>query len=818
MKLLSAASADAEYDLIRSFGIASQLGFEPETAVVQASDGWLYGTTVNGGVFLRGTVFRAATDGSAFQVIHHFSGGEGGADARGTIIEASDGAMYGTTTHGGKADQGTVFRLNRDGSDFRILHHFSAEANDGRRPYAGVIEGSDGLLYGTTVGGGSNGSGTVFVVAKDGTTYSRLRSLGAVRGDAAGPESSLIEGLDGWLYGTSFSGGTSDKGAVFKISKDGSSYFVLHNFLGSPSDGERPMAKLLEGPDGRLYGTTSKGGPFRAGTVFTLTKDGTHYALILTAAGRQLEAGLASSVDGFFYGTAAESDPGTFGSLFRVRADGSGFQQIYSFPNLLTGALPAAELAAGSDGFLYGTTRRGGGPGFGVLFKIQPNNSSSYQVLKEFSLDGGGCRFPQDGVIEATDGRFYGVTREGGRANLGTLFRVDRDGSGLAVLHHFGIPESDGVNPLSALVEGPDGRLYGVTPDGGILDRRGTFFRINTEGGGYEILWRFARSGTSANGPSATLIKARDGYLYGATPHGQPLGAGSIFRFSIADNRLEVLYTHPPSPLSSAHLWGDLIEGSNGYLYGTINEDPLAGTANVFRVGKNGTGFEKLPFLKGPSGQAVLIKPGLMEGSDGKLYAIGGWRESAIVSFAMDGSALKILHTFSERDGTVAPMGGLIETPGGFLYGRTFRKSILDREPNGTVFRIRRDATGFKVVKTFGLKPGDGKGTPSRLFLSTDGSLYGTTTAGGDAGDNGVLFRIRSAPERPSLALQPSGRTGLALYIRGLPMLSVRIQQADSISGPWTDMGLWTLDNNGVAEAPLSNLAGSSHFYRAMIQ
>src|SRR5439155_815833 len=178
----------------------------------------------------------------------------------------------------------TVFKVNKDGSGFVSLHRFSSYAGQGENPPNGLVLGSDGVLYGTVQAGGTHSYGFIFKLNRDGSNYALLRSLiGPSGGDAQNPGSALVEGSDGALYGATVDNGFgSDPGPMaFKINKDGRGYTIMHNF--SSYDGDGPMAKLLEGTDGALYGTTSGGGysyPNNVGTVFRLNKDGSGFSIL----------------------------------------------------------------------------------------------------------------------------------------------------------------------------------------------------------------------------------------------------------------------------------------------------------------------------------------------------------------------------------------------------------------------------------------------------------------------------------------------------------------------------------------------------------
>jgi uncharacterized repeat protein (TIGR03803 family) len=189
----------------------------------------------------------------------------GGAQPNGVVM-GSDGSLYGTTAFGGTDGFGTVFQLYTNGT-CNVLHPFGVGASE-IEPNAPVIQGSDGFLYGTTPIGGAHDSGVVFKVSTNGTGYSAVYSFN-YDPSGGGPSAALVQGSDGTLYGTTPTGGTNaaaEYGTVFKLSTNGMGFTVLHTFTGP--DGEGPEAGLILGSDGALYGTTQHGGTNDSGTVF----------------------------------------------------------------------------------------------------------------------------------------------------------------------------------------------------------------------------------------------------------------------------------------------------------------------------------------------------------------------------------------------------------------------------------------------------------------------------------------------------------------------------------------------------------------------
>ncbi len=339
---------------------------------------------------------------------------------------------------------------------YAVLHSFAEPAS----PWAPLVSGSDGSFYGTTLRGGISSNGTVFKLAADGTGFTTLRSF--TGSDGAYPRAGLIQGSDGSLYGTTARGGSSGRGTIFKIAPDGTGFATLHIFTGL--DGDSPHAELVQGPDGALYGTTNDGGTLGWGTIFKINADGTGFSTLHTFTlddGARPEAALVQGTDGAFYGTTDGGGSWWYGTVFKLDADGTGFTSLYSFTGS-EGMDVSAPLVQGSDGAFYGTTSQSDYPGYGTVYKLGADGTG-FTTLRFFNgLDGA---FPRRaGLIQGSDGAFYGTTMEGGALNLGTVFKLAADGTGFTTLHSF--DGADGSYPAAGLVQGPDGALLGTTIGG----------------------------------------------------------------------------------------------------------------------------------------------------------------------------------------------------------------------------------------------------------------------------------------------------------------------------------------------------------------
>jgi uncharacterized repeat protein (TIGR03803 family) len=298
-------------------------GSDPEAAFFPASDGMLYGTTASGGSSGWGMVFKLNPAGAGTTTpVRSFNGGANdGAAPYGALVQGNDGSLYGTTSGDG-ATVGTIFRINTDGSSYTNIHFFSS-ANDGRSPHAGLIQGADGMLYGAARQGGTAGDGTLFKLNTDGTGYSNIYNFTGMNGDGANPFGQLVQASDGRLYGTTFKGGSNGAGMVFGINTNGSGYQKLYSFMTNGSDAANAYAGLVEWSDGLLYGTTYNGGASNNGAVFRIGKDGTHYSVLKSFTGSggdgaNPHAGLMAGTDGSLYGTTYTGGSAGYGTIYTL--------------------------------------------------------------------------------------------------------------------------------------------------------------------------------------------------------------------------------------------------------------------------------------------------------------------------------------------------------------------------------------------------------------------------------------------------------------------------------------------------------------------
>ena len=353
------------------FKFAGPNGGLPQSELVEGSDALFYGTTGEGGTHNTGTVFKITTAGT-LTTIYNFTGGLDGCNPRAGVIQGSDGLFYGTASGGGTGF-GTVYQVSSNGA-FTTVYTFT-NGVDGGVPDIQLVEGNDGLFYGTTTEGGVNGTGSVFTVSSVGA-FATLFSFNGTNGSR--PEAGLMQGSDSNFYGTTFLGGTNDHGTVFQLTPAGT-LTTLFQFSNN-TNGDFPESQLIQGSDGLFYGTTSDGSR-GDGTVFKITSAGTLSTLHNFAAGegKDSRGALVQGRDSFFYGMTLGGG-NRYGTVYQVTSN-SVFTTLYDFNGGTDGAFPYAGLIQGDDAFFYGTTAFGGAKLHGTVFRFGIFPAGTYNGL-----------------------------------------------------------------------------------------------------------------------------------------------------------------------------------------------------------------------------------------------------------------------------------------------------------------------------------------------------------------------------------------------------------------------------------------------------
>ncbi len=436
--------------------------------------------------------------------LYSFTGGKDGATPYATLLRDSGGNLY-TTTFGGANGAGSVFELAAaSGGKWKgaVLYDFPV-LTEGTVPYSGLTADGAGNYYGTTTAGGTASSGTVFKLSPTSTggwKETIVYNFTNANGDGAYPLGNLLLDASGNIYGTTELGGiftfncnhvnAEQCGTVFKLSPNGNGTYtetILHTFTGYPSgDGENPAAGLIMDSSGNLYGTTRYGGLHDGGTAFMLapSSGGAWTETILYSFGASLtdawvpSGPLTRDGQGNLYGTTDSSESGNYPNVFKLSPSGTGWNEsvLFTFSTQNGGTTPEGGVVLDSEGNLYGTASRGGLYQGGLVYKLSPSSGVwTETIVHNFTgVDGDGA-LPQAGLTFDSVGNLFGTTLYGGLYNgacqigCGTVFELSPSSNNTwreTVLHRF-VAGKDGSLPWAPVTVDSAGNVFGTASSGG---------------------------------------------------------------------------------------------------------------------------------------------------------------------------------------------------------------------------------------------------------------------------------------------------------------------------------------------------------------
>ncbi|HZT44408.1 MAG TPA: choice-of-anchor tandem repeat GloVer-containing protein [Chthonomonadaceae bacterium] len=730
-------------------------GAGPIAALLQGSDGALYGATYFGGDGNDGAVFKLQTDGSGFTVLHSFHATDGFSPS-GNLLQAGNGVLYGVTLYGGSGNGGTVFALDPDGTGFRTLYAFSASSG-GHYPTGQLALSSAGKLYGVTYAGGLDGHGTVFALSTSGKTFSTLHNF---NGNAGGgnPNGGLLLGSDGKLYGTTINGGRYSAGTVFSLETNGGYYTILHSFNGP--DGANPYAGLFQASGGALYGTCYNGGANSYGTVFALNPDGSGFAVLHSfnggSDGANPDGGLVLGSDGLLHGTTyyGPLSGRNLGTVFTIDSTGASFSTVFAFDDGFTDGSQAGygSLALGKDGSYYGTTETGGDFNSGTLYKVTP--AGQVTILHHFGSSLRDGTTPVNGVAFGGHGILYGATLTGGTYNGGTVYAYMPSTDTFTTLYSFGGPS--GMDLAGGVLQ-VGSFLYGTAIDGG-QDNLGVVYKIDlaasTPAVAFQVLHSF--SGSDGSDPECTLLLGPGKNLYGTTNFGGAYGYGTVFKMTPGTGAITVLHSFDNT--DGAYPIAGLIEGRDGLLYGVTQFGGANNFGTVFQVSADGSIFHTLASFSDSDG--AYPTGVLLQASDGRLYGTtsngGAGGNGAVFRIDASGANFTLLYSFGSpgTDG-VTPQAGLVEGPDGNLYGTTAQGGIdpgYNTNIGGTVFGL---LTALPIVASF--SPTSGSASAGTIVSIQGGNLGSATAVTIAAVSQTILHRASDAIKIKLAAKTPTG-------------------------------------------------------------
>lgn len=584
-------------------------GLQPYGNLMQANNGKLYGMAYSGGSFGDGVLFSFDPANNSYVKLVDFDWTNKGAYPFGNLIQATNGKLYGMTSTGGSTSNGVIFSFDPADNSYIVVKNF--DGTNGSHPYGSLLQANNGKLYGMTLLGNTNGA-VLFSFDPSNNTYSKLSDLGSIN-----PRGSLIQASDGKLYAMTVNGGNNNNGLLISFDPSTSNLVFAGVFSGNGSTGLGSSGDLIQASNGKLYGLTTGGGSSGNGVIFSI--DPTVIPLV------------------------------------------SGFAKVKDF-NGIDGATPHGSLIQANDGKLYGMTLDGGSSNNGVIFSFDPANNA-YSKTKDLGSNAFG-NYPTGSLTRGLDGKFYGMTTNGGSMGVGVLYSFDPVNNTFAALHSFDV--INGANPNGSLIRDSTGKFYGMTTYGGNTNN-GVIFSFDPSTAAYIKLKDF--DGTIGANPYGSLVKALDGNFYGMTNSGGSFGNGAIFSYDLNNNNL--IKVKDFDGTDGSQPYGSLVQANNGKLYGMTYVGGSSELGVLFSFDPGTDDYDKLlDFEERTTGADPYGS--LIQANDGKLYGLsrGYGLGSAIFSYDPANNTYAIVQSFDETS-EIRPDGDLLQASDGKLYGTT---------------------------------------------------------------------------------------------------------------------------------------------------
>jgi uncharacterized repeat protein (TIGR03803 family) len=553
------------------------MGSHPVCALIRAKSGKFYGMTDQGGANNMGVLFEWDQETNAFKKKFDFDNIRG-RSPHGSLVQADNGKLYGMTRYGGAFDLGIIFTWDPETDSLTKILDFNGA--NGKRPFGSLIQASNGKLYGmATFGGNENSEGVLFELDPETGNYNKKMEFSRpVTGYC--PYGSLIQANNGKLYGTVCGGPANYNGAIFEWDIESETYSVKVSFEGY----DDALGTLIQAGNGKLYGINDNVGFYKGGIyewdpvtgIFQRKFDFFRVVDSVHPVGSFVQAGNGKLYGMSFYGDGTTPSELGSGAIFEWDPVLSKYSNKVNF-NGENGSHPTGSLIQAGNGRLYGMTSEGGDYGFGVLFELDPE-SGNYAKKLDFNGSENG-KTPYGSLMQAGNGKLYGMTSQGGANGMGVVFEWDPVNDLYSKKIDFN-GKANGRYPHGSLIMASNSKIYGMTADGGIFGYDGSSHAGNITGYGVLFEWdpetnefnkKYDFSIEKGDHPMGSLVEAENGKLYGVTKAGGANNSGTLFEF----DPLSGLYTTKLDFKDAETGYspnGSLLCARNGKLYGLTSQ------------------------------------------------------------------------------------------------------------------------------------------------------------------------------------------------------------------------------------------------------
>ena len=700
----------------------------------------LWGTAGN----VEWTLFKTNKNKTSYDKTYDLIRNKSSYPRKGKLLESSNGKLYGLTLgYESYQSGGSIYEVDPATGVYRLLQDFNGRS--GYSPIGGLIEASDGLLYGLTSSGMfSNSLGSVFSYDIQKDTLIELVVLGDST-NINGPRGDFFEASNGKLYATSSEGGANSNGTIFEYDMLSKTVSIVHNFNGT--DGGNPSGNLIQ-VGNFLYGLTTYGGANQKGVLFEFNVINSSFNKLVDldsiTSGSYPGGGLLQSANGKLYGLAESGGVYNQGVVFEYDISNSSVRKIVDLNDTTLGSNPTGDWLQASNGQLYAFCSRGGLTNDGTVIQY---NLLTDSVFKVFDFKESQGENPVGSLMQASDGNLYGTALYGGRSDRGTLFSFDiGNGNKYDKILDFNW-YSNGFGFWASPIQAMDGKLYGITNSGGEFYNGGTLYRVNPYQKpystqldstlvGYDLEKLFDFDSTIGNRPQGRLCEVKKGLLIGTTSEGGQYNQGVIYSYDYVKKSHTKLYDFDSSVVGAMPS-GNIVLADNGKIYGTTETGGANGYGTIYEFDLKDNSIKQIAEL--PGSYAAYFYHGLMQASSGSLYAIAtssfGNSYGAAIKFDVTQSNLQIVYDFSNT-GLTEPTGVLTEASDGYLYGLTGRAG---RFGQGSIYRLDAQTDSFTVVHDFTGSLGGRE--PDDQLIEINGKLFGVTLRGGGVNSQpGTLF------------------------------------------------------------------------------
>lgn len=659
-----------------------------------------------------GVVFKTDLNGENQEVLYKFPGMTNGTmpDSY-RLCLASNGKFYGTAERGGVSNGGVIYEFEPITKTYTKLYEFVYVGINGSNPYSGVIQGSNGKLYGLTPNGGLNHDGTIYEFDIATKTYTKLYDFDNANGYPSVDGGEMMQASNGKLYGVTTSGGIA-WGTIFEFDLSTKVYKKLYSFpQGHYSRG------LTELPNGKLYGVSAQGGTNYSGCVYTidLATGAFNTAYDFTNSTLKLPwCSLALASNGKLYGTASGNGTNNKGGIFRFDPSDNTCTVLYNFDG--TTSTRSLGLTQASNGKLYGMTSSLGNNDNGTIFEFNLTNNS-YNVLHNFDDTNG--RSPASVMVQASNGKLYSTSRYGGNNdnNAGVIFEFNLTGNTYIPVYKFG-GTFNGATPYGSLLQASNGKVYGMTQSGGTNDL-GVIFSVDPIQHTFTKLYDFEL--TNGNSPEGSLVQGADGKLYGMA-RGGANDKGVIFQFNPTTNVYTKSYDFDGSNGAYPSSDGSFISASNGKLYGITAGGGTNNKGVIFEFDPSTNTYTKRFDFNGTNAEGGDGK--LMQAANGKIYGTtysGGINSKGIIfEFNLTGYVYTKLYDFDDTNGS-GPLGRLAQNTSGKFYGTTADGGANN---TGVFFEFDAATKTYNKLRDIGSSSGLISTSADKIFGMTGSAIF----------------------------------------------------------------------------------------------